>query len=198
MGIRTKIILINLLLLLFFSCNENSNVNKELGDNFNDNQVKDFDTILIFFKNQACNGSESFKNCIENIVKKSNTEGSKYLSNTFDYSEQEKLYDNINRSTFNAIWLFCKTSNPEKNISYESLCFNNKGGYESYLKQLSTKSNFHKSYYEDITNSGDFSPEWKFAQNIVSNKDNFDFSDYNNQLIIAIHYLSLSDQHQRE
>ena len=31
MGIRTKIILINLLLLLFFSCNENSNVNKELG-----------------------------------------------------------------------------------------------------------------------------------------------------------------------
>lgn len=198
MKIKLESVLLSILLLLVLSCTEKLNITEELSNNFNNQQIEDLDKILNFFKNQVCEDSIGFETCIKNMAQDLSKEGYYFIGKKIDYSKQKKLYENIDQLTFNSIWSFCKTTDINKDITYDSLCFNVDGVYGDFLKQVSVKNSFYKFYYEGLINSGDFGSNGKLMNEIIKNKNSFDFEDYNNQLIISIEYLTLSDQQKRK
>ena len=189
---KLKLALFILVFSITFSCAENSTITNELKDNFSTEQIKDFETIVNFFKDQICEDTMSFESCFRKSMPDILSQGISFFD--YDYDRQKNLYNIIDDSTFISIWSFCETMDIDTDKAYQSLCFNIEGDYSKFLKQIALKNSFFKDYYEDLVNSGDFDSSGKLLQKIAKNSKNFDFKNFNNQIIISIHYLTLVDQ----
>jgi len=190
-------ILVIILSQFNFSCKSQYSVN-ELNKSFSNEEIADLNKIVDFFKNEMCLYTNSdFKNCYKRIPHEYlEATGNPFWIN-INFEKQRKLYNQISKSTFNKIWMFCKTRNYTNGLESKSICAISNGEYYNYLKNIGNKNPRIAKYAEQINASGDFLSMNFHYWNILKLKKYFDLNDPNIQLILAIHYLSLNDQEKR-
>ena len=186
-----------LILQVFFSCKVHYTTT-ELESNFTNEQIADLNRISDFFKDQICiNKDADFRSCYEKIPHDYlQAYGSGFWTN-INFEKQKELYSQISKSTFNEIWKFCRTTHTKSGLDFKSICAISNGKYQKYLADLGKSNPRIAEYAKRIWNSGDYdSFDFNFRE-IIEDKKDFNLKDPNIQLILAIHYLSLSDQDQR-
>ena len=110
-----------------------------------------------------------------------------------DFEKQKELYEQISKSTFNEIWMFCESTFYPSETKAKSLCANATGKYQKFLADLGKTNPRIAKYAERIQASVDFNGLDIQYWEALKNKKYFDLNDPNIQLILAIHYLSLND-----
>ena len=186
-----------IILQLNFSCKSQYSAT-ELNKNFTAEQIADLNKITKFFKSEMCLHMDSdFKTCYERTPHE-------YLEATvngfwtnIDFEKQKELYKEIEKSTFNEIWMFCESTYYPSETKAKDLCAVTKGKYIKYLIDLGKTNQRIAKYVERIQGSGDFNGFDIQYREVLKNKKYFDLNDPNIQLILAIHYLSLNDQSTR-
>jgi hypothetical protein len=170
----------------------------ELNNNFTTEQKADLKKITNFFKNQMClNMDSDFKTCYEQIPHEYlEATGNQFWTN-INFKKQKKLYEQISKSTFDEIWILCKSTEYETGKEKHSLCPNLTGKYYNYLSDYGKQNPAISEYAKKINASGDFFIMDIRYWNVLNVKKHFDLSNPNIQLILAIHYLSLNDQEKR-
>lgn len=151
--------------------------------------------IRLFFIDQVC--ESDFKSCYEKADHDSLQASGHGIWANIDFKEQQKLYEKISKSTFNEIWMICKSTNYSTKAETKSICANATGKYQKYLSDLGKQNPKIAKYAEDISKSGDFYGPEMMPYYILNDPENFNLNDPNIQLIIGIHYLPLNDQLKR-
>ncbi len=178
-------------------------LNPTINSIFNKTESQDLQRILDFFENSICinenikkeNINECYKKFFERIKGESEKDGNIYLKISFN--EQQRVYEQINNSTFGEIWKFEK--NLPQNSSADTLkyiTYKYESKYINYLKELGKTYKVIESYKESFLNAGDMSPIM-FA-NVIMGYENYNTEDIRIKLFIAIHYLTLNDQNERK
>ncbi|GAA4324679.1 hypothetical protein GCM10023115_41660 [Pontixanthobacter gangjinensis] len=193
----SKLKIIVIVAFLCFSCSKKFSTT-ELKNNFSERQIKDLELLTAFFKNQICtnNSKTNFKKCFENLppAPEFRQEGHYPISDHIDFNEQKIIYDKISKSTFEEIWNLCESYYPDSGRKTKEICSAYKGNYQNFLIEVGLQNDAIKNYAERITGSGDFNGLFLTQHHIIKNKKDFDLNDPNIQLIIAIQYLSINDQ----
>lgn len=186
-----------IILHLNFSCKSQYSAT-ELNKNFTAEQIADLNKITQFFKTEMCLHMDSdFKTCYERTPHEYlEATGNGFWTN-IDFEKQKELYGQISKSTFDEIWMFCKSTEYKSGKETKSLCANAIGKYYEYLVDLGKQNPRIAKYAERINASGDYSGLDIQYWNILKDKKHFDLNNPNIQLILAIHYLSLNDQEKR-
>jgi hypothetical protein len=166
---------------------------------FNETEVRELNSILDFFTGQICNQempdvNSCFKEYLGNLFK--DFDYGKEFELNISFEEQMKLYYEISDSTFNEIWSFERSPQRRSSDSIRYLQYNSKGKYFSFLKELATQYKHVKDYYATHQAAGDLSPS--MAGNVLYNYDDYNYDDVRIRLFIAIHFLTLNDQMNRE
>jgi len=207
-----------LALILLISCTNSNTQDLEsdptINSVFSKNEIQDLKTILIFFNDQICSiaGNEK-SNCLEcynNYCQYMYTTVNSDSGN-FDikipYEEQQELYNKINDSTFNQIWVFsrCWNPNPPEIIkaggaimnpdTLKCIAMNRFEKYSEFIEKLGHEYELIGEYNENLQSAGDISPVC--VSEIICEYKALDFNDERVQLFFAIHYLTLNDQRKR-
>ncbi len=193
---KTVRILFYLLIFQSFVSCESKYSESELKANFSTEQQSDLNEIRQFFLNQVC--ESDFKLCYEQTNHDSLQASGIGFWTKIDFKEQQKLYERISKSTFNEIWMICKSVNYKTKEEKKSICANAIGKYQNYLSDLGKNNPRIAKYAERIEASGDFGGLDISYWNVLTDKKHFDLNDPNIQLILAIHYLSMNDQQKRD
>ncbi len=199
-NMRKAIILIFgvIILQLTFSCKSQYSAT-ELNKNFTAEQIADLNKITEFFKSEMClNMDSDFKTCYERTPHEYLEATGNGFWNNIDFEKQKKLYDQISQSTFDEIWMFCKSIEYETKKETKSICANAFGKYYNFLSDVGKNNPYIAKYAEKINASGDFYGIDIEYWNVLNDKKQFDLNDPNIQLILAIQYLSLNDQEKRK
>jgi len=193
-----KKIIIVVIIALASSCKSQYSTT-ELKNNFSPNQIKDLNRITEFFKDQMCLNMESdFETCYRRIPHEYlEATGYGFWSN-INFEKQQDIYNKISYSTFQEIWSFCKVIYPESGKELKSICAVPNGKYQKYLVEIGEKNPVIADYATDINESGDFQSSSIKYWNVLKDRKHYNLNDPNIQLILAIHFLSLNDQHKRE
>ena len=200
---RVKIFqLITILFLINFSAKsqERLNDNSTIKTVFNEIEIKDLETILNFFDNKICeteninksNILECYSSFFERMAKSENAGSIEFR---IPFNEQENIYKLINQTTFDEIWIFGKNWKRETNQTFKYLSYNLNGKYVKFLEKLGIENKVIKTYIESLYAAGDISPSM-FA-NVLMGYKNYDITNSQIRLMIAIHYLTLNDQNNR-
>lgn len=194
---KTKVYTINLLIIvLFFNCNYNTIKKLEnypkITKIFNYSEIQDLDIILTFFDTKISNEfkSSSIKESYSSYYRKSLNEldnGSLYIG--FLYNEQIELINKIKKSTFKEIWN--KGENFSKNDTLDLIYLRTDGKYAEFLKILGDENIAIKKYINDLTLHNDITPEQSYF--FLNNYKSIDINDERIRLVLAIHYLTLSN-----
>lgn len=170
----------------------------ELNDNFTTEQISELNKITDFFKNQMClNMDSDFKTCYERIPHEYlEATGTGFWIN-INFEKQKELYEQISKSTFNEIWMLCESTYHPSEIKAKSLCANATGKYQKFLVDFGKTNPRIARYAEKIQASGDYNGLDIQYWEVLKDKSSFDLNDPNIQLILAIHYLSISDNTMR-
>jgi len=193
-------------MLAFFGCNSAKNkmeTNRTITDIFDKSEIKDLEIIVNFFNEQigALNGNENAS--IEKryqdyfkYIKDQEIPGTFYLN--ISYQEQQKMYSQISKTTFEEIWSFSEYTSFLQKDSVEygvSISYNFKGKYVTFLEAFGKDNKDIYLYLDNIKRVGDISPSAVAA--VMLNYNLFNVKDIRIQLFIAIHYLTLNDQNER-
>ena len=154
---KTLILVFGIIILhLNFSCKTQYSVT-ELDNNFSPEQKTDLKKITGFFRNQMClNMDTDFKTCYARIPHEYlEATGNGFWAN-IDFEKQKELYEKISKSTFDEIWMLCKSTEYKTGKETKSLCANAIGKYYKYLADLGKKNPRIAKYAEQINASGDY------------------------------------------
>ncbi len=195
---KTIIFIFGIIILqLNFSCKSQYSVT-ELNKNFTTEQITDLNKITEFFKSEMCLHMDSdFKTCYERTPHEYLIASGNGFWTNIDFDEQKKLYDQISKSTFNEIWMFCESTYYPSKTKAKDICAVSTGKYQKYLSELGKKNPRIAKYAERIQASGDFGSFDIQYWEVLKDKKYFNLKDPNIQLILAIHYLSMNDQSTR-
>lgn len=198
-NMRKTIILtfVVIILQLNFSCKSQFSTT-ELNNNFTAEQIADLNKITEFFKSEMCLHMDSdFKTCYErNPHKYLEATGNGFWTN-IDFKKQNELYEEISKSTFDEIWMFCESTVYPSQSKVKSLCANATGKYQKFLADFGKRNPRIAKYAERIQASGDYNGLDIQYWEVLKDQKSFDLNDPNIQLILAIHYLSMNDNAKR-
>jgi len=159
----------------------------ELQSNFNEQELKDFQTIRSFFiKNMMELNDENFNNEFRFKIKDLEASG---FSSVVP-KKIEKLFTSISESTFNEIWEIKtqKRSNTQYG-SYKYLAPKKNGKYQKFLSAITPHNSMVRLYYDDLLKTENFS-HLSMSKYINHNSLDFDLDNTNVQLLFAIHYIT--------
>jgi len=196
-----KVLLIGFLVLQY-SCKTDNSMN-ELENQFTKSEIEDLKTITDFFKSQICKNSTNsdFKNCYEQILPELVDNGREFIINNVDFNRQKELYESISKTTFTKLWGFTKQRKGyrENNVQiYKSISVGTVGVYMNYLSDFGKRNEYISEYKDGIYTRGAIGGFPTLESDIYLNPNSIDLNDFNIQLIISIHYLTLNDNAQRE
>jgi hypothetical protein len=196
---KIRNIILGFIVLGFFSSCKTQYSTSELNANFNRQEIADLNKIRDFFKVEMCiNNDLKFKDCYREIPHDYLDASGKPFWINIDFEKQQKLYDEISKSTFDKIWSFCKTKYRIKpNLEFKTICANSEGKYQNYLNELGKKNPRIAEYANVVNSSGAYDSIDLQYWEILKNRKYINLDDPNIQLILAIHYLSLNDQEKR-
>lgn len=163
---------------------------------FTQSELKDFNRIVQFFKDETC-GNTEFEKGFRQINYDSLIRKGENISTKIDFEKQKNLYKEILPSTFNEIWIFCESFFPQTQAKAEDLCLETNGKYLEYLIAFGQDNPKIAEYSKRLQASGDFYQFDIEYKEILTQKEYFDLADFNIQLVLAIHYLSLNDHSKR-
>lgn len=203
-----RIILLNILFFILISCSIKEKRKLEsdsiITSVFNKTEIQDLQTILNFFNKQICENEDfdgqNINNYYQDFMKRLKSEsiesnGTIYLEIPFE--EQLKMYKRIENSTFNEIWLFGKSFPLGSSTdTLKSIFINHSGKYPKFLKEVGKKDSIINIYQEQLSNSGDISPQ--MFSSLLMGYENYNIKDIKVRLVIAIHYLTLNDENLRK
>jgi hypothetical protein len=200
--------LIVLFILIGFSSasQENLKSNSTITTVFNESEIEDLTRILNFFEEHICSTQhveiskladcyQSFFERMEEAVETGDIE----LKIPFE--EQLNLYKQINESTFNEIWVLGKTmrfnsSDPlEYSDTLKYLSIKYDGKYVKFLEELAIENNVLNFYHFSFKANGGISPS--MIASLLTNYDIYNINDLRVRLVVAIHYLTMNDQFER-
>lgn len=200
-----KKIIYTLLFLILINCSTKKESNSLYSDTliqktFTKNEIKDLQKILDFFNSEICKSTqENINNCYLNYCSRIGTEIKKHgiYKTHIDFEKQYKIYKQINSNTFSEIWLF-QQSLPlrERKDTLKYLGFNNNSKYIKFLNEYGKENKAVKDYVNNFNISSDFGPS--MISQVIMNYEAFQIEDIKSKLLIAIHYLTLNDQHWRK
>ena len=184
------------LLILISSCKSQYSTT-ELRNNFSPDQIQDLNKIREFFKNEMCLYMDSdFETCYKRIPHEYLEATSYGFWSNINFEKQQALYNEISKYTFNEIWSFCKVIYLDSGKEFKSVCAVPNGAYQKYLTEIGKKNPVIDDYAKRLNELGDF-PNIQYWM-ILKDKKHYNLNDPNIQLFLAIHYLSMNDQHQRD
>ena len=139
-----------------------------------------------------------FEKAMHDFAPKWNESGLEFTQEHITYSDLEALYSRIDSTTFKAIWAMCLTEEigPVQR-EYLSVCSQAGGAYQQYLKEVGEHNEYILRYQQRLESSGDFNNYGQFLQGIWMKKDDYNFGDPDIQIFIAIHIITINDQHLR-
>jgi hypothetical protein len=198
---NAKILLIGFLVLQF-SCKTDNSMN-ELKNNFTKNEIEDLKIITKFFKGQICQNqtNSDFKNCFEQILPELLDNGYQLIINKADFNKQKELYESISKTTFDKLWGFTKLRKGYRENNkqvYKSISISTVGVYMEYLKEFGKRNEYISEYTDGIYTRGAIGGYPTLESDLYLNPNSLDLNDFNIQLIISIHYLTLNDNAQRD
>lgn len=196
----------NLLLILFVlvaaGCSNRSrddlNSNSTIISIFSTSEIEDLNRILSFFENQICSDKKHAhtETCYKSYLKKvsENIDKGSIVIN-IPYEEQKVMFEQLNDSTFNQIWSYGEVTNQKTKDTLIELGYNPSGKYVKMMNEMSHDDNLMKYYYETWD-------EWRSLQIITSGKtlenyETYDIDDIRMKLVVAIHYLTMNDNFER-
>ncbi|WP_422103742.1 hypothetical protein [Winogradskyella sp.] len=195
MKLGARSFLIGVFILVLFGCRKNFS-SPELKRHFTTVEIEDLNKINDFFiveflKSDQKKFKEAFLSFNHTLVFKGQFSDNDELL----YKKQKELYNSISKSTFNEIWELGISGPPFPDEAYMNGKTN--GKFYTLLKDLSDSNEFAKACYERIERTGDYNPLFLDAY-FNYNRDNFDYDDFHNQLILAIYYLTALDDSERD
>ncbi|NRD24022.1 hypothetical protein HNV10_12250 [Winogradskyella litoriviva] len=182
-----KPLIIALSLTMIMGCKSYEPTN-ELKSIFVEDEIKDLETIRSFFIKDIMQLND------DNFHFKFRNEMYKLESSGFSSIKPKKideLFKTVNEDTFNEIWE-SKTHKPSKrnSASYEYLIPKEKGKYLQFLAKNTRYNSRINDYYNKTVKSGNFS-HFSMLNYLNDNKLDFDLSNKNIQIVLAIHYISI-------
>ena len=188
-----KLIPIFFVLLTLQSCKSQQNIS-ELENHFNKQQIDDLRKLTDFVITEVSQGKD-FKSSLMNLDEEIANHGIEILLTRIDYQKQKEIIKSIDKSTYDEIWTECLTQDFRRDIEYYVLCSNGPDfEYQKYLHELGKRIPYVKEYAEKLTASGDLGHDFNFWYYYLSPEGPVNHSDFNAQLIFAIHILTLYDQ----
>lgn len=195
---KTYLVFLLFVSITSFSCKkENLATNPKINSVFEKDEVQDLSKILDFFEQQICSTEELDINnntlCYTHYLKKLKVaEITGNIEIGISVETQRQLYNQINDSTLNQIWVFHKSSRRNssdtlkqaKGLRYD-------GKYVAFLQELSKDNPAIKQYYETFIAVGAISPS--MINSILVDYKNYNIKDRSVKFVIAIHYLTLND-----
>jgi len=187
-------------LFVLMGCKNNSNTSLEsfqtITDIFDKSEIEDLNIILNFFNAQICSieNKTNITDCYRNFFKRleaSLEEG--YLDLRISFQDQQEMYNQISQNTFNQIWTFNKSwhwgsSDTLKSIDLKSGSTKYKAFLESFGKENNTISDYNKW----------FTMRGGISRDVLWDYKRYDIRDPRIQLVVAIHYLTINDEFERE
>lgn len=140
--------------------------------------------------------TENVQNCYQSFfirMEKAEEIGSIDLKISFE--SQQRLYKEIDSATFNQIWIFNRSWKKNSPDTLKSMTYNCNGKFVRFLETFAKEDEVVKDYYNSFQSAGDIVPSM-VARLQKLHKD-YDTHDIRIRLLIAIHYLTLSDQYHR-
>lgn len=192
--------------IIFFLINFSVKSQEKLGENltiksvFNKIEIQDLALILDFFDNGVCKteniDKSNISDCYQSFFERmAESEKTGIIEFRISFNEQKLIYKKISQSTFNEIWTFGKSWKRESSQKFKYLSYNLNGKYAEYLEELGNENKIIKNYIDTLLAAGDISPIM-FA-NVLMGYKNYDITDIRIRLMIAIHYMTLNDQEER-
>ena len=175
--------------------------NKTIYENFTESEVQDLQVIFDFFNSQICDSkqfdNEALSSCYNEYCSRIRTEQKKEQGFVpqIDFDAQLLMYEQINEGMFNEIWEFHMQRKNIESDALKYLSLNHNGKYKFFLKAFATENKAVYNYYDSFDASGDMSP-LMFA-NLIMDYESYNIEDIRTKLFIAIHYLTLNDQFNR-
>lgn len=165
---------------------------------FTPREIQDLNKIREFFRSEMCYGFDvDSKTCFENTPHEYLELSGNAFWTIIDYEKQKKLYQEISKSTFDAIWKkYPVTYFPSKESGVH-LAANVEGRYLNFLKSLGTDNPEVTKYANHVEQTGGFDLVGPWYPSILKDKKNYNLDDPNIQLMLAIHYLNLNDDNMR-
>lgn len=180
-------------LLLNTSC-VRSQDNEDLKNHFESKEIAELEKLTSFFDSvvQQKTLIKDIPLAYKEFLKKLSE--SKSLSEIVEYYRFDMkgpIEDQISTNLFNKIWVIEKSNRYKvKDSVFSSLNINTNNEYIKFLNSNS-KNIVIKKYYEGVMSSGGTSPSLTAV--LQHDYNNLDFNDFNNRLIITIHYLTLNN-----
>lgn len=106
---KTLLNTILLLILLVLSSCKTQYSNAELNANFSNEQIVDLNKITEFFKAETCKNID-FKQCFQQTNHDSLKANGAGFWTRIDFKKQKTLYEQIFKSTFDEIWMYCEST----------------------------------------------------------------------------------------
>lgn len=164
---------------------------------FNSSELTDLLKVQHFFDRQISitdkisesNLDESYHHFFQRLAKV-NTAGDLLLP--INFNKQKEFYQQIDKYTFDQIWLFDSLVNMATGDTLMHIQLNGNGKYLQFLKKLGGQNKVIKDYVNGLEIAGDISPSMIAV--LVKNYSKYDIKDPKIRLMVAIHYLTLNDQ----
>ncbi len=171
-----------------------------LKKHFSQDDVKMLNEILLFFDKvvkQGCQNKSNITKCYFKYLKRIKENYSTGdLSLNISPKEQKELFNRINAESFKKIWVYNKSFSRETDINGEILSIKNQSEYIDFLKTMSEYDNTVKGYYESYRSAGEMNAG--SVSYVVHSYQKFNLDDEKIRLILAIHYLTLNAQTNKE
>ena len=165
---------------------------------FHDQSLKALLIVNFFTAEIQENENDDFVAAFEKILPKLNESGFTPILETLDFEKQKQMYKQISPDTFGEIWTFGKSRYRGDSITYKSIGFKYSGSYFQFLEKLGKTQPVLEKYYKDCMDSGSVESYPYLQYNIKQLPDQFDLSDFNIQLLISVHYLTVNDKNKRK
>ncbi len=167
---------------------------------FNKSEIRDLTKILEFFNEQICAAQNVDKNnlldCFQSFfMRLAEADQTGSIEIRIPYEEQQNMYKQISDSTFNQIWLFEKIWNRHSTDTLKHINYKYDGKYVEFLSALSKEDEVIRNYYENFKALRGISPS--MVAELVKNYDFYNINDIRIRLVVAIHYLTMNDQFER-
>lgn len=159
---------------------------------FSKAEVRDLKKLVNFFQSQFCGDFGGFEDCMNKRNLELVKNGYLPIIENIDFEKQEKLYSKLKSGLFHEIWKFCESRSSTEKVGVV-ICLNSDGKYLKFIKDLSARNTDLKKYYMDLISSGGFESMGILQNRILSNPEFYDLSDFNIQVLITVHFLSIND-----
>lgn len=164
-------------------------------------EIEDLEDILTFFSDQICTveqlDTNYIKNCYFSYCERLKVESTEtgIIDLKIPFDKQRILYKTIDDSTFYQIWSFGTYLTQNTSEPLVGIQLNPHGKYAAFLKSLGQEYQNVNEYYNDLVATGDIAPS--MTAELLINYNDFNLPDQRIKLLMAIHYLTLNDQLER-